>query len=96
MDNFLTHKGYAATVNYSSDDDVFYGKVHGINDLISFEGASVKELKAAFKNAVDNYLSTCSKLGKEPNKAFKGSFNVRLTSELHQKAALIATKNGLL
>lgn len=90
MNDILQYKDYYATVHYSSEDDVFYGKVIGINDLITFEGGSVKELKKAFKEAIEDYLETCEALKKEPNKTYKGSFNVRIPSDLHKEAAVYA------
>lgn len=95
MSDYLTYKGYLGTVEYNGEDEVFHGKVHGINDLITFEGESVKELKTAFKEAVDDYLETCKELGKQPDKTFKGSFNVRLSTELHKKAAMIASQKSI-
>ena len=68
MNNVLVYKGHYATVHYSASDDVFFGKILDINDLISFEGASVNELKKSFKEAVEDYLETCMELGKEPEK----------------------------
>lgn len=95
MSDFLTYKGYFGTVNFNSDDEVFYGKVFGINDLINFEGSSVKELKESFEESLDDYLDTCKALNKEPNKIFKGSFNVRVSMELHKKAAMIANQKRI-
>jgi len=95
MDNKVTYKGYIGTVNFIAEDEVFYGKIHGINDLVTFEGKSVKELKSAFSEAVDDYLETCKELGKQPDKTFKGSFNVRINTELHKKAASVANKKSI-
>ena len=95
MESNLQYKEYIGTADFSAEDDVFYGKVYGINDLVTYEGASVKELKKSFRNAVDDYLKTCANLNKEPNKTFKGSFNVRLTVDLHQKAAFTASKKSI-
>jgi predicted HicB family RNase H-like nuclease len=95
MDNNLTYKGYLGTVSFNSEDEVFYGKVHGINDLVTFEGESVKELKKAFIVSIDDYLETCKELSKEPNKTFKGSFNVRISTELHRRAAIIANEKSI-
>ena len=94
MSNYLTYKEYIGTVDFSAEDGVFYGKVHGINDLINFEGTSVKELQQGFEEAVDDYLETCSELGKKPEKTYKGSFNVRVSADLHRKAALIASQKS--
>ena len=71
MNDILQHKNYYASVHFSSDDEVFYGRILGINDLVSFEGASVKELKSAFEEAVQDYLETCAEIGKEPEKMEK-------------------------
>lgn len=90
MNDILEYKSYYAEVHFNSEDEVFHGKIIGINDLVNFEGASVKELKKAFHEAVDDYLATCKELGKEPDKTYKGSFNVRIPSELHRQAALYA------
>lgn len=95
MESNLTHKGYIGTVSFSADDEIFFGKVHGINDLVTFEGTSVREIKKSFKDAVDDYLETCAQLKKEPNKTFKGTFNVRLNPELHQKAAITASRKSI-
>ena len=66
--------------------------LEAINDLIMFEGTSVKELKKAFHEAVDDYLETCKEMGRAPH---KGSFNVRIPSDLHRKAAARATMMGV-
>ena len=95
MKDYLSYKNYIGTVNFSAEDEVFYGEIKGINDLITFEGTSVKELKNAFKESVDDYLETCKDIGKQPDKTFKGSFNIRLSTDLHRKAALIASKNKI-
>ena len=90
--NHLQYKQYRGFVEYSSEDEVFYGTIHGINDLVTFEGESVKELQASFEEAVDDYLATCLKLGKEPQREFKGQFNVRVSKKVHQAAALKAAE----
>ena len=90
MNDILEYKGYYAEVHFNSEDEVFYGKIIGINDLVSFEGTSVKQLKKEFQEAVEDYVATCQELGKEPEKTYKGTFNVRIPSELHRQAALQA------
>ena len=89
MNNIMKYKGYWAEISYSDEDECFCGKIEGLkNDLISFEGETVKELKKDFKDAIDNYLQTCKELNKEPEKQCKGSLNVRLGTELHTKAKM--------
>lgn len=95
MSDVMTYKGYIGSVHYSEEDEVFHGKLEAINDLIMFEGTSVRELKKAFHEAVDDYLETCKEMGREPQKPFKGSFNVRIPSELHRKAVKKAALMGM-
>src|SRR5580693_7396635 len=95
MNDILEYKGYYASLQFSSEDEIFYGKLFGIDDLVTFEGTSVKELKKAFHEAVNDYLETCKELGKEPNKTYKGTFNVRITTDLHKAAALFASLNNI-
>ena len=54
-----------------------------------------EELKTAFAESVDDYMETCRELGKEPDKSYKGSFNVCLNNELHRQAALLASGKQL-
>lgn len=95
MNDMLEYKGYYGEVRFSAEDDVFHGKLIGINDLVTYEGSSVKELKKSFRDSVDDYLETCQELGTEPNKTYKGTFNVRLTPELHRQAARYAAINNM-
>ncbi len=94
MTDKLTYKDFIDTVHFSTKDSVFYGKIGGINDLVTFEGESVKNLKSAFKEAVDDYIYLCNENGKTPLKSFKGSFNVRIEPKLHFKAFKLAKIHG--
>ena len=92
----MKYRGYWAEIKYSDEDECFCGKVEGLkNDLISFEGETVKELKKDFKDAIDNYLQTCKELNKEPEKQCKGSLNVRLGVELHNKAKMKSIEQNI-
>ena len=93
--NIIEYKEFIGSVNYSDTDECFYGKIEGINDLVTFEGSSVKELKRAFKNAVDDYLELCREAGKEPYRSVKGSFNIRIEPKLHYDAIYTAFKKGI-
>lgn len=95
MNELLQYKDYLASLHFNAKDEVFHGRMLGIDDLISFEGTTVKELKKAFHEAVDGYLQTCHQLGKEPNKTYKGSFNIRIGTELHREAAIVAAQNNI-
>jgi predicted HicB family RNase H-like nuclease len=93
--NSLTYNGYTASISYNSDDEVFFGRVIGVNDLIVFEGTSVIELKNGFQEAIDDYLETCEAMGKSPDKTYKGSFNVRVPAGLHKKVATFASQHDV-
>lgn len=90
----MTHRGYAARVEYSEEDGCFVGHIAGIRDVIGFHGESVAELRAAFEEAVDDYLDTCNKLGHAPNHPYSGQFRLRLQPELHARAAMAAETQG--
>ena len=64
----MRYQGYAARIEYSNDDGLFIGHIAGIRDVIGFHGESVSELHGAFEEAVDDYLATCEKLGREPQR----------------------------
>jgi predicted HicB family RNase H-like nuclease len=93
--NHLEYKGYTGSIEYSREYDLLYGKIQGINGLISYEGKTGKELESDFKEAIDIYLADCKNAGITPEKSFKGNFNVRVSPELHRKAALLAMEDKM-
>jgi predicted HicB family RNase H-like nuclease len=90
MIDIIKYKDYYADIHFSAEDEVFFGKIIGISDLVNFEANTVKGLKTAFIEAVEDYLETCKHVGKAPEKTYKGSFNVRIPSDLHKQAAVFA------
>ncbi len=94
MKDMMSYKGYYGSVQYSDEDRVFHGKIEFIRSLVSYEGSDVETLRKAFEEAVDDYLELCAEEGRKPEKAFKGTFNVRTGSDLHRKAALFAKAKG--
>ena len=93
--NTMTYKGYIGSAAFSEKDNVFFGKIEGINGLVNFEGESVKELTEAFHEAVDDYLAYCEDEGIEPDKSYSGVLNVRLTPAIHRQIAMLARQAGL-
>jgi predicted HicB family RNase H-like nuclease len=90
---YLEYKGFTGSIEYSPEDNLLYGKVLGIKGLVSYEGETGKLLERDFREAIDSYLADCKEEGKVPEKPFKGSFNVRISAALHQKAALLAMES---
>ncbi|MCI8833332.1 MAG: type II toxin-antitoxin system HicB family antitoxin [Clostridia bacterium] len=96
MDNIMKYKGYWAEIKYSDKDECFCGKIEGLkNSLISFEGTTVKELKKDFKDAIDDYLKVCKQTNTDPEKQCKGSLNVRLGVDLHNKAKIKSIEKNI-
>ena len=91
----MKYKNYLGSVHYSEEDQVLYGKVEGIRALVSYEGNDITSLKRAFEEAVDDYIETCRKEGREPEVTFKGSFNIRIRPETHRIIAMKAASQGV-
>jgi len=94
MSNLLSYKNYNGTVEYSKEDNCLFGKVIGIKSLLSYEGDSVKELVQDFHNVIDEYLTECKERNVEPEQPYKGTFNVRISPELHRNIAVYAIEHG--
>jgi predicted HicB family RNase H-like nuclease len=95
MNNILEYKGYHAKIQYNADTGTLVGVIDGINDFIDFECKKISALETEFHRAVDDYLDFCKEVGKEPEKEYKGSFNIRISPALHKGLALAALKSGL-
>ena len=95
MKDLLKYKGFIGSVKFAAEDDVFYGKIEGVNDLITFEGESVQELKSAFQSMVDEHIKDCEIENKPLKKSYTGSLNIRLTPKIHHKAAEKAIIEGI-
>ena len=95
MKNTMEYRGYIGSVEFSEEDSLFYGKVQGIRSLISYEGTSADELVDDFHLAVDDYLAMCKESDTAPEIAYKGSFNIRIGSDLHKRASIYAMNHGI-
>lgn len=95
MANTIEYNGYIGSIEYSPEDRCFFGKLEMIDDLVTFEAITAEELERNFHNAVDEYIHTCKELGREPQKTYKGVFNVRIDQQLHKKIYQEALKAGL-
>ena len=92
--NGMIYKGYAARIDYDGDDEIFAGRLAGINDVIGFHAETVADLKVAFHEAVDDYITTCAAIGKDPERPYSGQIMVRVDPAVHAKAALAAQLSG--
>ncbi|MFM5364050.1 type II toxin-antitoxin system HicB family antitoxin [Aeromonas veronii] len=90
----MNYKGFYGSIDHDLDEGVLFGKIECINDLITYEAESVRDLQAAFRDAVDDYIETCKAIGKSPEKPMSGSFNIRIGQDLHKKVFIAATSDG--
>ena|SRR5579862_3450826 len=88
----MTYKGYEAVAEFDEAADIFSGEVINTRDVITFQGASVEELKQAFKDSVDDYLEFCAKRNEEPDKPFSGTLSLRMPPKVHRQLALEAKR----
>lgn len=93
--NAMHYRGYSARIEYSDEDQCLVGRVAGIRDVIGFHGESVAELRTAFQEAVDDYLETCEKLGRDPQRPFSGKVMLRIDPGLHARLAMHAEAEGV-
>lgn len=92
--NVLKYKGYWASVEFDEDDMLLVGRIAGINDVIGFHAENVEDLVAAFHEAVEDYVETCAKIGKAPEKSYSGKLMLRVDPALHAKLARAAELAG--
>ena len=94
MNNVMKYRGYAARIEFDADDACFVGHIAGIQDVVGFHGESLDELNAAFTDAVEDYLETCRRINKQPQKPYSGNLMLRLPPEVHAAVATMAQLSG--
>ena len=94
MTNVMRYKGYSARIEYDDDDRIFTGQLAGIRDGVGFHAETVEGLREAFQEAVDDYVETCIKIGKAPQRSFSGQMMFRVSPEVHRRAAVAAELAG--
>lgn len=91
----MEYKGYHAIMDYDAEEDMLVGSIFGINDSINFEAHTLEEYREMFHKSVDDYLEMCREFGDEPEKEYKGVFNVRISPEKHKLASLRAAERHI-
>jgi len=91
----LEHKGYIGHISFDDDAEFFHGEVINTRDVITFQGDSVKAIKKAFVESVEDYLAFCAERNEAPEKPFSGRFNLRLEPEVHRDAYISARQAGM-
>jgi predicted HicB family RNase H-like nuclease len=90
----MEHKGYVGRVEYDDEAEIFHGEVINTRDVITFQGASVQELRKAFRDSVEDYLDFCQQRGEAPEKPFSGQFVTRISPDLHRRINIAASLSG--
>lgn len=92
--NTMTCKGFTARIEFDERGAIFVGRLLGVSDMVSFHGEAVNELRGAFEEAVDDYIETCRKIGKKPEKPVSGNMMLRVPPEVHLGALTVAEAHG--
>ncbi|MCL2181306.1 MAG: type II toxin-antitoxin system HicB family antitoxin [Treponema sp.] len=90
----MNYKGYSGKADYDDDAEIFYGEVIGLRDVVTFRGASVKEMQKSFRDSIDDYLAFCKRMNKAPDVPASGKLILRIPPELHSYAAIMAKSEG--
>lgn len=94
MNKTLMYRGYAALVAFDAEDRIFFGRIAGIADIVTFHADAVDDLVRAFEEAVDNYITMSEELGRDAQKPYSGKLMLRVPPELHARAAMLAEASG--
>ncbi len=94
MNNVMTYKGFSACIEYDDEDGILFGRVAGIRDGVGFHAESVAALRLAFSEAVDDYLDTCAKIGKVPDRPYSGQVTLQISADVHRDVAVAAELAG--
>jgi predicted HicB family RNase H-like nuclease len=90
--NKLAYKGYTAKIDFDPEEQELVGQIEGIRDLVVFSSKTCDDIEKIFHDSVDGYLESCQMAGKNPDKAYTGSFNIRIDPEDHRELDLLAKK----
>jgi len=88
----MEYKGYIGKVEFDDEANIFHGEVLNLRDVVTFQGTTVRELRKAFRDSVDDYLALCAERGESPEKPYSGKFMVRIEPELHKALAIHAKR----
>ena len=91
----IDYKGFTGVFEFDPSIDAFHGRIIGLQDVVTFQGRSLDELRREMAESVEDYLEFCAEIGKEPERPYRGEFLVRTTPELHRAAAVEAQASGM-
>jgi predicted HicB family RNase H-like nuclease len=91
----IEYKGYTGVFEFDPSIEAFQGRVVGLQDVVTFQGTSLEELRREMAESLEDYLELCAEVGKEPERPYRGEFLVRTTPELHRAATIEAEAAGM-
>ena len=91
----IEYKGYTGVFEFDPSIDAFHGRIVGLQDVVTFQGCSLDELRREMAESVEDYLELCAEVGKEPERPYRGEFLIRTTPEIHRAAAIQAEASGV-
>lgn len=60
--NMMSYRGQTASIHFDPEDELLVGRLLGVADVVGFHAETVAGLKAAFHDAVDDYLVSRDKV----------------------------------
>ena len=94
MINFMSYKGYTASMIFDTEDKIIVGRVQDVDDIISFHGESVSEFESSFHAAIEDYLAASKELVSAPEMPASGKVMLRIAPEVHAAALKAAARSG--
>lgn len=91
----IEYRGYTGIFEFDPSIDAFHGRVLGLQDVVTFEGRSIDEIRKEMEESIEDYLALCEDVGKEPERPYRGEFLVRTTPEVHRAVASAAEAEGM-
>jgi predicted HicB family RNase H-like nuclease len=88
----MEYKGYVGLFEFDEDLGKFHGFVVNTQDVITFYGSSVEELREELKNSVEVYLAFCAEKGRQPEKPYSGKLSIRTSPAIHRQIAMEAAR----
>jgi len=91
----MEYKGYIGKIELDTTAEIFHGEVTNLRDVVTFQGESVKELRKALEDSVEDYLEFCAERSEEPERPFSGKFLIRTTPTVHRELSTYARRKQL-
>ncbi len=77
-------------MEFDGHDQVFVGRVLGIDDMVGFHGDSMDMLVEAFGRAMDDYGAACRAFGRTAQRSHNEALRLRMSPRTRARAAMAA------